>query len=102
MAPASKWFFRSLLVLSSSVCLFTLLLLISYPFQLLADASETSARMQLLDWVAAGGMLSMLGGALSLVVAVVQKCPRRTFAPVWMIIGSGFFALLVAIVLGTD
>jgi len=102
MAAVSRWFFRSLLVVSSSVCLFTLLLLISYPFPLLADASETSARMQLLDWVAAGAMLSMIGGAFSLIVAVVQKCPRRTFAPIWMIIGSGFFALLVATVLGTD
>jgi len=105
MALAVRILFRSLLVVSSSVCLFLLLLDISYPFGIVADTSKRHLSKELLDWLAAGGLISMNGGSLSLIVGLTQKTPKHTLLSIGAIILVGLvglMAFLFAVASGTD
>lgn len=102
MRTASRILFRSLLVVSSSFCVFTLLLLLSYPFGIVADTSETHLNKELLDWLTAGGLASMISGSLSLVVGLAQKVELYQLLSIGTIMLVGIMVLLFVVVIGTD
>lgn len=102
MATALRILFRSLLVVSSSVCLFSLLLVVSYPFGIVADTSKRHLSRELLDWLVAGGLVSMIGGVLSLIVGLTQKIPKHSLLSIGAIILVGFMVFLFAVAFGTD
>ncbi len=72
IATPLRILFRSLLVVSSSVCLFLLLIVLSYSFGIVDDTSQRHLSRKLLDWLAASGLVSMIGGGPSLIGSVRQ------------------------------